>query len=105
MKIKVKIIEAKEITTAEGRKFLAFKTVDKNGKKMDVRFTKDCRNTPREACVIVVDDSQANVDTARQYPCLWIKDVERIEPLERKSNMADFFEADNEEDFSDGVTL
>lgn len=96
MKIKVKIIEAKEITTAEGRKFLAFKTVDKNGKKMDVRFTKECRNTPREACVIVVDDSQANVDTARQYPCLWIKDVERIEPLERKSNMAEFFETDNE---------
>ncbi len=105
MKIKVKIIEAKEVTTKDGRKFLAYKTVDKSGKKMDVRFTKECRNTPREACVVIVDDSQANVDTARQYPCLWIKDVESIEPLERKSNMAEFFDTDSEEDFTDGVTL
>ena len=104
MKIKVKIIEAKEITTQEGRKFLAFKTVDKAGKKMDVRFTKECRNVPRETCCIIVDDSNANVDTARQFPCLWVKDVERIEPLERKSNMANFFDPDDE-DLSEGVVL
>ena len=102
MKINIKIIEAKEITPANGRKFMAFKTVDKNGKKMDVKFTRDCKNVPSECCELIVDASQANVDTNRQYPCLWIKEVLEIKPLERKSNMADFFDTD-EDDGPNGV--
>lgn len=104
MKINVKIIEVKEVTPKNGQKFNAFKTVDKNGKKMDVKFTRDCRNVPTEPCEVVVDDSMANVDTNRQYPCLWIKDVLEIKPLPRKSNMADFFDTD-ETDGSEGVAF
>lgn len=104
MKINVKIIEVKEVTPKNGQKFNAFKTVDKNGKKMDVKFTRDCRNVPTEPCEIIVDDSAANVDTNRLYPCLWIKDVLEIKPLPRKSNMADFFDAD-ETDGSQGVAF
>lgn len=102
MKITIKIIEAKEITPKSGAKFTAFKTVDKSGKKMDVKFIRDCRNVPTEPCEIIVDDSQANVDTNRQYPCLWIKEVLEIKPLERKSNMADFFDT---AEAADGVTF
>ena len=94
MKINVKIIEVKVVTPKTGAKFNAYKTVDKHGKTMDVKFTRDCRNVPTEPCEIVVDDSMANVDTNRQYPCLWIKDVLEIKPLPRKSNMADFFVTD-----------
>lgn len=104
MKINVKIIDVKEVTPKSGQKFNAFKTVDKNGKKMDVKFTRDCRNVPTEPCEIVVDDSAANVDTNRQYPCLWIKDVLEIKPLPRKSNMAEFFDID-ETDGSEGVAF
>ena len=106
MKIKVKIIEVNEITPKTGSKFIAYKTVDKNAKKMDVKFTRDCRNTPTEPCEIIVDDSQANVDTNRQYPCLWIKDVLEIRPLPHKSNMADFFDTSEEDNTgSEGVAF
>lgn len=104
MKINVKIIEVKEVTPKNGQKFNAFKAVDKSGKKMDVKFTRDCRNVPTEPCEIVVDDSMANVDTNRQYPCLWIKDVLEIKPLQRKSNMARFFGTDKT-DGSQGVAF
>lgn len=96
MEVKFKIIEVKEIIPKNNptNKFKAFKTVDKSGKKMDVRFVRDCANVPAEPCTVVCDDSQCNVDTRRQYPVLWIKNVIRVEPLERKSNVSDFFNAD-----------
>lgn len=103
MKIKIKVIEVTEITPKSGSKFTAFKTVDKNGKKMDLKFTRDSRNIPSEPCEIIVDDTQANVDKNRQYPCLWVKDVLEIRPLPRKSNMADFF--DTVEDEAEGVAF
>ena len=97
MERKFKIIEVKEIENKNtGAKFNAYKTVGKSGKKMDVRFTKDCENIPKEPCTIVVDENDANVDTSRIYPCLWIKHVIRIENTERKSNLADFFGEEGE---------
>lgn len=88
---KFRIIEVKEITGKNGNKFTAFKTVGKGGKKMDVRFVRNCTNVPTEPCTIVVNEADANVDTSRLYPILWIKDVIRIEENERKSNLDDFF--------------
>lgn len=87
-----KIIEVKEITTSDGKKFNAFKTIGKNGKKLDVRFVRTCKNIPTEPCNIIVDDTKCNVDNTRQYPVLWIKDVERIEELEKNNNINDFFD-------------
>lgn len=96
MEVKFKIIEVNEIETKEGRKFKAYKTIAKGGRKMDVRFVQKANNVPDEPCVIVVDEDNANVDTTRQYPILWIKDVLRIEPFERKSNLSDFFDSSEE---------
>ena len=96
MSKEIKIIEVKEIN-ANGKKFLAYKTIDKNGKKMDVRFTRECLNKPTEACIITVDDNAANVDTNRQYPVLWIKSVLSSRPFERKNNLDEFFD-DHSED-------
>ena len=92
--IKFKIIEVKDIETKDvpPRKFKAYKTVDKTGRKMDVRFTRECSNTPSEPCTIVCDTQDCTVDTRRQFPILWIKNVQRIEPLERKSNVSEFFD-------------
>ena len=52
--VKFKIIEVKEITAKNGNKFTAYKTVGKGGKKLDVRFTKACKNVPTSTCTIVV---------------------------------------------------
>ena len=93
MERKFKIIEVNEITTKDGKKFKAYKTIGKGGRKMDVRFVRDCNNVPTEPCVVVVNEENCNVDTTRQYPILWIKSVERIEGFERKNNLADYFDA------------
>lgn len=92
--IRFKIIEVTDVQTKDNppRKFKAYKTVDKSGRKMDVRFTHDCSNVPTEVCTIVCIKDNCNVDTRRQYPILWVKEVEEILPIERKSNVNDFFD-------------
>ena len=94
MERKFKIIEVNEITTKDGKKFKAYKTIGKGGRKMDVRFVRDCNNVPTEPCVVVVNEENCNVDTTRQYPILWIKSVERIEGFERKNNTSDYFDVE-----------
>ena len=88
---KFKIIEVNEITTKDGKKFNAYKTIANGGRKMDVRFVRNCNNIPTEPCVIVCEEDQCNVDTTRQYPILWVEDVVRIEAIERKNNVSDYF--------------
>lgn len=94
MERKFKIIEVNDITTKDGKKFKAYKTIGKGGRKMDVRFVRDCNNVPTEPCVVVVNEENCNVDISHQYPILWIKSVERIEGFERKSNMSDYFDVE-----------
>lgn len=94
--IKFKVIEVNEITAKNGNKFLAYKTLGKGGRKLDIRFTRDCQNVPRETCTIVVKRENANVDKSRYYPILWIKNVEKIEQTVRKSNLEEFFGEDEE---------
>lgn len=94
MERKFKIIEVNEITTKDGKKFKAYKTIGKGGRKMDVRFVRDCNNVPTEPCMVVVNEENSNVDTTRQYPILWIKNVERIEDFERKNNTSDYFDVE-----------
>ena len=89
--MKIKVIEVKEIKTNDGKQFMAYKTVGKGGRKMDLRFVKGCQNIPTEPCYIEVEDDDANVDTTRQYPIVWVKQVKSILPFERKSNLSDFF--------------
>ena len=92
--MKIKIINVDEITTKTGNKFMAFKAVTKEGKKIDCRFTRavDPNMIPDQPCYIIVDDDKANVDTNRQYPVLWVKEVKSIEPFESRNNLTDFFE-------------
>ena len=86
-----KIIEVNDITTKDGKKFKGYKTIDKNGRKMDVRFTRECQNIPAEPCIICVEDNDCNVDTNRQYPVLWIKNVVSTREFTRRNTVADFF--------------
>ena len=88
---KFKIIEINDITTKDGKKFKAYKTLANGGRKMDCRFVQSCANVPVEHCTIVCNEEDCNVDTTRQYPILWVKNVIRCEPFERKSNLNDYF--------------
>lgn len=86
----IKVVKVTPIETKDGKKFTAYKTVGKDGKLLDLRFRRDVTNTPTEPCVIVVADGNANVDTTRQYPVVWVNEIEEIKPLERKSNIDEF---------------
>lgn len=97
MEKRFKVIEVKEITTKDGKKFNAFKTLANGGRKMDIRFVRNAHNIPTEPCIIVCNEEDCNVDTSRQYPILWIKDVIAIEPFTKKNNVSDFF-SDIDED-------
>lgn len=104
MDINIKIIEVKEITTKTGQKFNAYKTVDKRGKKMDVRFTRDVTNPPTAPCTLIVEDTKCNVATNRQYPILWIQAIKGIAEATYRSNVSDYF-GDSTEDDGEGVPL
>lgn len=94
MELKIRIIEVKDVKLKDGRTFKAYKTVGKNGRKMDARFVQGCTNVPTEPCFIYVDDNECNVDTTRQYPILWVKNVLRTESFTRKSNVTEFFDTE-----------
>lgn len=96
--IKIRVIEVKEITTKNGNKFNAYKTVDKRGKKLDLRFTKEVTLLPKKPCTIIVDDDKCNVSTNREYPVLWVQEVKRIEESQRKSNVSDYIGDDTDPD-------
>ena len=76
----IEIVRVKEVKY-NNTAFLAYQAVDKNGRLIDVKFVKGCKNVPAEPCIIVVRTDNMNVDTRRRYPCLWVKNVEEIKPV------------------------
>ena len=88
--IKIRVIEVKEVTAHNGNKFMAYKTVDKRGKKLDLRFTRDVTLLPKKPCTIIVAEDKCNVSTNREYPVLWVQEVLRIEETQRKTNVSDY---------------
>lgn len=96
--IKIKVVEVKEMTTKEGRKFKVYKTVDKTGKKMDLKFRQSVTPLPTEPCILLINDPKnVNVDTTKQYPCVWVRGLDGIEELEHKSNVSEFFEVTDDQ--------
>lgn len=93
--MKIKIIEVKEMQSATTKqKFMTYKTVDKNGRKMDLKFRKEVNTKDITGpCTLVIEDAEnVNVDTTKQYPCVWVRGFDSIEETERKSNVGDFFD-------------
>ena len=64
----IEIVRVKEVKY-NNTAFLAYQAVDKNGRLIDVKFVKGCKNVPAEPCIIVVRTDNMNVDTRRRYPC------------------------------------
>lgn len=90
--VEIKISQVKEITAGDGKKFKAYKAVQKNGNLIDCKFKNDVTNKPQEPCIIVVPEDQANVDTRKQYPVLWVGEIIECKPFAPKAtNIHDFF--------------
>ena len=89
--IEIQVVKVNDVVMDNGRSFKAYRVVTKNGKFMDCKFRKDCKNIPTEPCIIVVDEENANVDTSGRYPVLWVKEVIETKPFVRQSNLRTFF--------------
>lgn len=81
-KLKIRVTEK---ATADGRKFNTFKTFSKNGRATEVKFRKEVKNVPEKDCFIVVDVDDMNLNTANEFPVVWIKAIQAIEDLETGS--------------------
>lgn len=71
-----------ERQTADGRKFNAYHTFSKNGRRTDVKFRQDVQNKPTEHCFIEVLPENMNLNTSGRFPVLWVKAVEEIVTIE-----------------------
>lgn len=70
-----------EHTKKDGSKFNAYKILETaTHKRVDLRFTRACV-PPIEDCIIVVQKSNINKDTNRDYPCYWVREIEDTLPL------------------------
>lgn len=89
--IKVKVTE---VTSQDGRKFNTFKAVQKDGRLVDLKFTKECKNVPPKSCTIVVPKDKINLDKNREYPCYWCKEILKIKESDKNKavNLDDFFD-------------
>lgn len=81
--IKVKVYHKQ---TKEGKKFNSYRAVKKDGTLIDAKFRKDVKAIPTEDSMVVVKVENLNISYAKEYPVLWIKEVEEIKPIERLNN-------------------
>lgn len=70
------VVEQK--STKDGRKFNTFKTFSKNGRKTDLKFTKEVSNVPTKNCFIVINIDDMNLDDRGMYPVVWVKKIQEI---------------------------
>ena len=92
MEKRIKIVEVKNIETKDGKKFTAFKALDKNGKRIDCKFTRTVLNVPTQRCFIYVDDDAFNVDERKEFPVLWVKRINKIENIESENATNKYFD-------------
>lgn len=84
LEITVKVYEGK---TKEGKKFNYYKAVQKGGTLIDLRFRKDVTPLPKEESVLFIRQEDINKDENRVFPCLWVKEIQHIQPIELKQKV------------------
>lgn len=94
--IKIKVTKVRDVDY-QGKKFKAYQCLDGDGNTVDLKFTRDCHNVPTERCFIYVDSDKVNVNRKKEYPVVWVKDVNRIEPIEKGNGVEKFFGVDDDE--------
>ena len=86
--IEIKIIAQKR-ATKDGKTFIAYRAVQKDGKLIDCHFRKTCGNLPESNFVIKVNRADVNINRAYQYPKLWVSAIIEIINPEQTTNSAD----------------
>lgn len=100
--IKLKV----EVTAREkdGRSFNVFNTYSKNGRKTELKFRKEVKNTPEKKCYIIVDVDKVSVNTSGEYPVVWVHEILEILDMEEanaeynRKKVLDYFGDGSEEE-------
>ena len=74
-----------------GEKFLSYKALSKKG-YIDLKFTKDVKNVPQKACIIIVPVNKINVNRKSKFPVVWVSEISEVKEFEFKQNTAEYFE-------------
>lgn len=77
-RIKIKVSQKK---TSDGRTFLTYRAVTKNGRLVDCKFRKEVTNVPKEDCYITCPVDKMNMQRNSEFPCLWVAQIDKVEPI------------------------
>ena len=85
-------LTVKTIKDENGKNFNAYETFDKNGNKINVRFTQDVKpQPPKNNCTIKIIDGWR--DMRKKYPTIRIKSFEIVEKEQtKKDTLCDLFD-------------
>lgn len=97
--IELKVLQ---MTTGEGKKFLTYKALNKNGQWIECKFRKNAGVMPEKPGILTVEKSpekQYSVEgrNFRKYPRIWIHKIEQFEPflngkvIEKQSHEEEMF--------------
>lgn len=93
-------IKAYEIKRPD-KNFFVYSTETKDGEKVIVKFTKDCKSLPEKSGVMTVKTSNINLTTEENYKgkeelVLWVKEVEDFKPYKTNYNLEEYFVVNEE---------
>lgn len=93
LKVRVKV---NHIEPKNGAKFDAYKVLSAKKRWIDLRFTQDVENKPKEDCYIYVEPKDINYTTAYLYPRFWCKRILKIEPIAFDDNkVCEYFDEES----------
>lgn len=77
-------VVGKELKTKDGRTFIAWKAIGKDGKKYDLHFRREVKGIPEEAGVYNATLSKSNisVNNSGKYPTVWFRGSVDFTPYE-----------------------
>lgn len=80
----IKVI-ARNCKCKDGRTFVAYRAVQKDGTLIDCRFRRSVTDIPTSNFIMTVNHGDANISKAREFPCLWVSAVVSFEPVPRNA--------------------
>lgn len=88
----IKVIERENHETKE--KFLSYQALTKNGRWMDLKFTKevDVKERPTHNCKISVENENISVERIRKYPVCWVSKISAVVEFDKVQDVSDYFE-------------
>lgn len=78
----------KKTVEYSGRKFFAYKAKTKDGKYIDMKFTKECGEPAVETSKfeVTVNYDDMNISHKSIYPILWVRKYSNVKPIEKNND-------------------